>query len=309
VMTEQVPPPRRAGTLGPALRAVLVHDPAARPGGEQFDRMLAAAEHGAAGPLTPAGPAFPAPHTPADAFPAQHGGPQAPRYQQPYPAYQPSEPVTRPPAARGRVVAVVASYSVSAVVVIVAVVFLLNSFRGVEDPSKTGTGSHGTTGVTVPNVDGRPTTTAPGAAEDLLTPAGARKAVSALSGVMGGSKVSDFTLYADSASATAPAKGVKNGFDDFVYRDGTASRTRPDTVDADRAVLDLNTVNWDALPALWERANKELGVDRPTTRYVVVDTDIIDGTPSLKLYVSDDYGAGYLAADLAGNVTDLYPRG
>ncbi|HYQ69210.1 serine/threonine-protein kinase [Actinophytocola sp.] len=305
VMTEQVPPPRRAGALGPALSAVLVHDPAARPTGEQLDLMLAAAEHGALGPLTPAGPAFPAPHTPAGAFPAQHSGPQAPRYQQPYPAYQPSEPVTRPPTARGRVVAVVASYSVSAVVVIAAIVFLLNSFRGVDDPSKSNTGSHGT----VPNVGGRPSTTTRAPAEDLLTPAGARKVVDALKPVMGGSKVSDFTLYVDSASATAPAKGVKNGYDDFVYRDGAATRARPDTVDADRTVLDLDTVNWDALPALWARANKELGVDRPTSRYVVVDTDIIDGTPSMKLYVSDDYGAGYLAADLAGNVTDLYPRG
>jgi serine/threonine protein kinase len=318
VMTEQVPPPRRAGALGAALSAVLVHDPAARPTGEQLDRMLAAAEHGALGPATPAGPAFPAPHTPARPFPAAHSGPQGPQgpqgppsgpqYQQ-YPAYQPSEPVPRPAPARRRVAAMVAAYSVSAVVVVAAVAFLLNSFRAPDDPSNNNTGSHGTTGATVPNVNGDPSTNTPAAAEDLLTPAGARKVVSALSEVMGGSKVSDFTLYSDSATATAPAKAVKNGFDDFRYSNGTATRERPDTVDADRAVLDLDTVNWDALPALWERANKELGVDQPTMRYVIVDTDIIDGTPSLKLYVTDDYGAGYLAADLAGNVTDLYPRG
>jgi hypothetical protein len=125
---------------------------------------------------------------------------------------------------------------------------------------------------------------------------------------MGGSKVSDFTLYADSASATAPAKTVKNGFDDFEYRDGTATREGADIVDADRAVLDLNTVNWDALPGLWDRANKELGVAAPTLRYVIVDTDIIDGTPSLKLYLSDDYGAAYLMANLAGDVVELFPR-
>jgi hypothetical protein len=125
---------------------------------------------------------------------------------------------------------------------------------------------------------------------------------------MGTSKVSDFTLYTDSAKATAPAKSVKNGFDDFTYREGTATRDGPDTVDADRAVLDLNQVNWDALPALWQRAEKDLGVDKPTLRYVVVDTDIIDGTPSLKLYLSDDYGAAYLLANLAGEVMDLFPR-
>ncbi|HVK22902.1 MAG TPA: serine/threonine-protein kinase, partial [Actinokineospora sp.] len=58
VMTEPVPPPRRAGALGPALSAVLVADPNARPTGEVLDRMLAAAEHGTPMP-TPVGPPTP----------------------------------------------------------------------------------------------------------------------------------------------------------------------------------------------------------------------------------------------------------
>lgn len=286
VMTEPVPPPRRAGALGPALNAVLVHDPATRPTGEQLDRMLAAAEHGAAvplGPPTPAGPAFPTP---------------PPHYQQQYP---PSVPVSRPSATRQRTIAMIVSYSVSAVIVIAAVTFLLRSFGTTNNP---GAGPQSTGGVTVQNGD----STAAGS-DDLLSPAGARKVVSAMSEVMGGTQVSDFNIYQDHASATAPAKSVKNGFDDFSYDDGVATRDGPDTVDADRAVLDLNTVNWDALPALWQRAEKELGVDKPTMRYIVVDTDIIDGTPSLKLYLSDDYGGAYLLANLAGVVVELYPRG
>jgi hypothetical protein len=207
----------------------------------------------------------------------------------------------------------VLAYSVSAVVVVVAVVFLLSTMNQDDDPSKTRAGTGGTQVGTMPNVDAPadppadPPTTA-GTSEDLLTPAGARTAVGKLAEVMGGSKVSELTLYSDYASATAPAEAVKNGFDDFEYRDGTATREGPDTVDADRAVLDLNTVNWDALPALWDRANAELGVAKPTMRYVVVDTDIIDGTPSMKLYLSDDYGAAYLLANLNGEVVDLYPR-
>jgi hypothetical protein len=31
-------------------------------------------------------------------------------------------------------------------------------------------------------------------------------------------------------------------------------------------------------------SGKDLGVDKPTMRYLNVDTDIIDGTPALKLY-------------------------
>jgi hypothetical protein len=160
------------------------------------------------------------------------------------------------------------------------------------------------------NVPEVPTTTTTNAqkVENLLTPAGAREVVGALSKVMGGSKVSDLTIYPDFATATAPAKSVKNGFDDFTYRDGEATRDGPDTVDADRAMLDLNEVNWDALPALWKRADKDLGVAKPTSRYIIVDTDIIDGTAEFKLYLSDDYGGAYLLANLKGEVLDLYPR-
>jgi serine/threonine protein kinase len=309
VMTEPVPPARRAGALGPALSAVLIHDPAARPNGEQLDRMLAAAEHGPGvplGPPTPAGPAFPAP-------------PSDPRYyQKQYPGYQQSGPVSgpypTPSRGRKRTVGVAAAYAVSAVVVIAAVAFLLPHLMGTsDDKSGTGDGSRGTpittvsTGDTPANPTTTTTTTA-GTPEELYNPAGARKVVSALSEVMGGSQVSDLTLYSDYASATAPAKGVKNGFDNFEYRDGTATRDGPDTVDADRAVLDLNTVNWDALPGLWQRAETELGVDKPTLRYVIVDTDIIDGHPELKLYLSDDYGSAYLLANLAGDVVELFPR-
>jgi hypothetical protein len=326
VMTDPVPPPRRAGALGAALAAVLVHDPAARPTGEQLDRMLAAAEHGTPvplGPPTPAGPALPlGPPTPAGpAFPAPAGGPG---YRQQYPAYRQPDPLSLPysvpPAARRRTAGIIAAYTVSAVAVIAAVAFLITIMNTHVTPSGNRAGVTTTQLATVPNDDvpgdqsgstdagETPDTTAAGQPADLLTPAGARTVVTAMTEVMGGSKVSDLTIYEDNAMATAPAPAVENGFDDFSYRDGTATREGPDTVDADRAVLDLNTVNWDALPALWERANNELGVAKPTLRYVIVDTDIIDGTPSLKLYLNDDYGAAYLIANLAGEVVKLYPR-
>jgi len=299
VMTEPVPPPRRAGSLALALSAALVPDPAARPAGELFDRMLAAAEQGASGPVGPLGPPTPA----GPAFPAQ---PSGPRYQ--YPAYPtPPRPLAR---TRKRATAAAALISLTSVALVAAVALLLPQLLSEnDDPSTTGAGPRGTQISTVPNVDapGTTTTTA-GQPADLLTPAGARTVVNALSEVMGGSRVSDLTLYPDYASATAPAKAQKNGFDNFEYRDGIATKEGPDTVDADRAVLDLNTVNWDALPGLWQRAEKDLGVEKPTSRYVIVDTDIIDDTPELKLYLSDDYGGAYLLANLAGDVVELFPR-
>jgi hypothetical protein len=316
-MTEPVPPPRRAGALGPALSAALVHEPAARPGGEQLDRMFAAVEHGGSlpplGPPTPAGWAPPTP--PGPAFPALSGrSPSTPPSGGPLSGGQWNEQkYPQRGLARRRVAGVAAAYSVSAVIVVAAVAFLLTSILKANDepsgdagPRDTGTQVATIPNVTVPGTQQTSATTT--AQHDLLTPAGAREVVSALSEVMGGGKVSDLDIYEDHASATAPAAAVKNGFDTFEYRDGTATRRGPDTVDADRAVLDLGTVNWDALPALWERANNELGVEKPTSRYIVVDTDIIDGTPSLKLYLSDDYGGAYLSANLAGEVSELYPR-
>ncbi|GAA2980340.1 Serine/threonine protein kinase [Actinokineospora diospyrosa] len=346
VMTEPVPPPRRSGALGAALSAVLVPDPANRPTPEVLDRMLAAAEHGAPmplGPPTPAGPAFPAQPTPSTPFPAQptpstpfptQSGPgfsppsTGPWKQQQFPAYWPpgqSRPNQVP--TRKRTAAVVVSL-VAVALVITLTVLLTNYLSGGDDPSSTGSDSPGTE-VSTPSVTGGPsktggpatpptkatpatttakTTTAVAVPEDLLTPAGARQVATALSGVMGGTKVSDLTIYAKYAMATAPAATVKNGFDDFEYRNGTATRKGPDTVDADRAVVDLNKVNWDALPALWERADKDLGVAKPTMRYIIVDTGLIDHVPALKLYVTDEYGGAYLLANLDGKVLKLFAR-
>ncbi|MFC5286408.1 serine/threonine-protein kinase [Actinokineospora guangxiensis] len=342
VMTEQVPPPRRAGALGQALSAVLVSDPAARPTGEVLDRMLAAAEHGAPlGPPTPAGPAFQAYPTPPGQtppggqwYPNQHPAhQQSPSHPFPKPGFQqshshpvakpfyqpsPSHPVAKP----GRKQLGAVLFSLTAVALVVTVTLLLvNSFSAKDDPEDNRAGAGGTTTVSVPKV--KVTTTDPETREatttttattteappdTLLSPAGAREVVGELSKVMGGTKVSDLTIYPDFARATAPAKAVKNGFDDFQYRNGEAIREGPDTVDADRAVLDLDDVNWDALPSMWKRAEKDLGVPKPTMRYIIIDTDIIDGTAEFKLYLSDDYGGAYLLADLNGRVLKLYPR-
>ncbi|GAA3030623.1 Serine/threonine protein kinase [Actinokineospora globicatena] len=335
VMTEPVPPPRRAGALGPVLSAVLIPDPLARPTGDALDRMLGAAEHGAhvpLGPPTPAGPAFPV-------QPQQHHtGPrpqptaswQQPQHQPHYPAYQQANPISGPvkvPA--GKRTGVVVSAWVGAALVLVLTLVLVRVLTSSETPTDLGAGSSGPT--TTQGVDGPatstvnppktansptantptkapPKTTTAAATDDLHTPAGARKVVAALSEVMGTSKVSDLTIYPDYANATAPTTAVKNGFDNFQYRKGVATKSGADGVDADRAVIDLNKVNWDALPGLWERANKELGIEKPDLRYIIVDTSIIDGTPALKLYLTDEYGAGYLIANPDGKVIKLYPR-
>ncbi|MCX5230946.1 bifunctional serine/threonine-protein kinase/glutamate ABC transporter substrate-binding protein [Streptomyces sp. NBC_00233] len=80
VLGEEVPPPRRAGPLTRVLTSVLVRDPAARPDGEAFDRMLAAVEA----------------ESGADARPQPHARPQ------PQPQPQPQDQVPHAAVADGR---------------------------------------------------------------------------------------------------------------------------------------------------------------------------------------------------------------
>ncbi|MEU0990935.1 bifunctional serine/threonine-protein kinase/glutamate ABC transporter substrate-binding protein [Streptomyces sp. NPDC005953] len=75
VLSEDVPPPRRAGALTEALMAVLVRDPAGRPDAQTLDRLLEAAESASEGgsaptsyPLAP--PAAPPSDAPPDPLPA-----------------------------------------------------------------------------------------------------------------------------------------------------------------------------------------------------------------------------------------------
>ncbi|MGW4111223.1 protein kinase domain-containing protein [Actinosynnema sp. NPDC004786] len=324
VMTEPVPPPRRAGALAPALNAALRNDPAERPTGEVLDQLLAAAERAAApfpGPATPTGFPGPAGGSPGPATPGGFPVPEHPHRQSgptPTPTPAGGTPMGSPPGyaspyptplpgPRKRAGAVVVS--VLGVALVVAATLLVVHLTDGDDPANNGKGTS-TVPTTMPNIAlPDPTTTtevAPG--EDLLTPAGARKAVAALSEVMGGTKVSDLTLWSEFATAVAPTSAVAHGFDDFEYRSGKATRKGADGVDADRAVLDLNDANWDAVPALFEQANRELGVPQPTMRYLIVSTDIIDGTATMRAYLADDYGGAYLEANLKGEVQKTYPR-
>ena len=54
--------------------------------------------------------------------------------------------------------------------------------------------------------------------------------------------------------------------------------------------------------ALVREGEATLGVEQPTT-YVIFDRDIIDDTPHVMVYLTNDDGqSGYLVGDLDGNV-------
>lgn len=65
----------------------------------------------------------------------------------------------------------------------------------------------------------------------------------------------------------------------------------------------MAAVGWDALPALLETSARELGVQKPSSRYVVVDPWMMDQVPCMRTYLSDEYGrGGYVLAGTDGQV-------
>ncbi|MEV0279365.1 serine/threonine-protein kinase [Streptomyces sp. NPDC050610] len=146
---------------------------------------------------------------------------------------------------------------------------------------------------------------------DLLTPDGVRSVIHQLKPVMGGTRVTDFTMHKTRASAAAPAKSDKNLYDHFVYEKGKAARERAGgTLMPDTAMVDLEKFRWDALPALLRTADKDLGVAKPTSHFLDVDPayPFLNKQPVLKVYVSDAYGSAYLVAGLDGKVIEKNPR-
>ncbi|WP_188191739.1 serine/threonine-protein kinase [Nonomuraea sp. SYSU D8015] len=153
------------------------------------------------------------------------------------------------------------------------------------------------------------TDTESSAPENLLTPAGMKAMITKVKAAIGGSKVVGMTVYPTYASIEAPLENDKSLYDLYDYRDGAVTRSGEGR-EVDGPLADLDKYNWDALPALIKRADKDLGVPDPTTRYVIVDNDYAFASPGqvLLVYVSDDYGrGGYLVANLQGKVVKTYP--
>ncbi|WP_406252060.1 protein kinase [Streptomyces atratus] len=332
VLDEEIPPPRQAGPLTPVLDALLTRDTAARPGPEELDRMLASVSEPAPAP----GPGRAAPQ---DAVPPRQDPPTRqdaapPGYAQAGPTtVLPTAPVRRPPVTapprprpatlgtqeirrrvrRGRAVAFTTALAGTALTGVLVWSLMPDSDTGAAGsaPSASDRAPDRASGGPSPaeEKEGRQKATAP--AKNLLTPSAARSVIAELKPVMGGTRVTSFTLFDVHASAEAPVAKNKALYDVFTYRDGKATRERAGgTLMSGARSVDLEKFNWDALPGLIRRADKELGVAEPTTHYVDIDpaSPFDDYQPTLSVYVSDEYGGAYLRADINGKVLKKYPR-
>ncbi|WP_459112789.1 serine/threonine-protein kinase [Streptomyces sp. MS191] len=147
---------------------------------------------------------------------------------------------------------------------------------------------------------------------DLLTAEGIKNAVAKLKPVMGGTKVTRFVVYPEYVLAEALVEGSTKRYDSFSYRGGDVAVKEGSggTVMSGTVAVDLADFDWDAVPALMKRADKELGVKNPTSRYLVVNTPstIFKTGAGMSVYLSDDYGSGYLKADPKGKVIAAYPQ-
>lgn len=313
VLSEDVPAPLRAGPLTAVLTAVLVRDPLARPDAETLDRMLA--EVTADEPTPPPPHAFATtPSRPAEPSPA--AATTSYRLAPPPGAGPTVTPDGRPPH-RTRRAAAIAAAAAGTVLTGVLVWTLLppgdRDIGGGPDASTSRSQSSSARTST------RPTSPSAQATQDaketagLLTPAGIRRTVAKLKAVSGSTKVTRFVLYEEYAVAEAPVAGHPELYDRFSYRGGdVAVKDGPGgTVTGGTVPADLDDFDWDTVPALLRKAAKTLNVPSPTSRYLIVSpvSSVSDTGPTMSVYLSDDYGGGYIKANTHGEVIATYPRG
>ncbi|MEU0437732.1 serine/threonine-protein kinase [Streptomyces sp. NPDC006290] len=335
LLSEQLPPPVRAGVLTGFLNGALVKNPADRVDATTADRLLAeaveggstvaSAHAGADGatsyrlapppratpmPSAPVGSGAPAGFGPSTGFGPTGFGPPTP-----YPA-GPTRQTPTGPGNRAKSRIAIASSVVGTLMAGVLVWTLLP-----DGGDKDGGGAAGSAGATSSarttdpaRTASRPTPTPTPQADaktDLLTPAGIRAAVKEIKAAIGTDRACDLTVYPTYVSANIMVKGSDTKYDSYTYRPGQGVEKGiiSSAIIGGERPFSLDSFDWDVLPALLRRAKKDLNVQRPTMRYVLVrPADDTFGTPlGLAVYLADDYVTGYLDADLKGKVTRVMP--
>ncbi|MEU6682872.1 protein kinase [Streptomyces sp. NPDC046832] len=347
LLSEELPPPLRAGALTGFLNAVLVKDPARRVDAETADRMLAEVAEGrgaAPGALDGAGAATsyrlapPPVSTPAPSVPAGFGppvgfgppsgfgptgphdavprstGPSTPA-PTPYPV-GPTRP-TRPRPGSGTKSRITIASSVVATVLAGVLTWTLlpdgeqNDDAKAADPTASASTGAKNPASAPPRASRSASVPQADAKTDLLTPDGIRTAVKEIKAATGTDRASDLTVYPGYVSADIMVKGSDTKYDSYTYRPGEGVRKGiiSSALIGGERPFRLDDFDWDVLPPLLKRADKDLNVKRPTMRYVLVrPADDTFGTPlGLAVYLADEHVTGYLEADLKGKVTRVMP--
>ncbi|WP_254714908.1 serine/threonine-protein kinase [Actinomadura sp. NAK00032] len=293
IMTAQVPPPRNAGTLAPVLQALLVAEPTARPTADQLDHMLTQVAGQSPTHLSFA----PAPGPVPVAGPRTHPAQAAP-------------PPLRRRSRAGLIALLVAVPVVTVIVALIGTAFVV--LPGLLDEA----------GETGSLSEGRPNTSPtdalaesgsdPKEPKTLLTPAAVRDVIKKFAAASGSREFAELTVYPGHADADAPVAGRRGAFDNYTYEKGADAAVRRRAsiaITTGDAKVNPATFNWEALPALMRRAERTLKVPKPTNRYVIVKAawTFNGDQPTMMIYLTDDYGGGYLAVNRKGKVIKTVP--
>lgn len=320
VMTAPIPPAQRGGALAPVLQALLTREPGARPSAEQLDAMLAQAA-GDTPTSMPTPPPFPAPPPGTmPPFPAP-GSKTDPGFSTPGMRTDSGHPAfTHPGMARPRgskvPAAVITIFSLGVVATLIATVVIVVP-RFLDAVARR-----------TPDIPGTQTSqdaAGPGVKDDggkddggkrepevktLLTPATIRSLIKKFQAASQSTRFAELTVHETHASADAPVKERPGKFDNYTYQKGAdaAVRGRPSIAITEDAVVNFSAFNWEALPQLMARAEKSLNVKNPTSRYIIAKASwTFNGDrPTWLLYLSDDYGSGYMAMNAKGGVISTY---
>ncbi|GAA1589306.1 hypothetical protein GCM10009678_84540 [Actinomadura kijaniata] len=311
VMTAPIPPARRADALAPVLRALLVREPAARPPAAQLDAMLASVAGGTptSVPLPPP-PSFPAPGAPSGPRPVPVPGHGTGPGFAPNPTHPAQE---RPRRSRmpGVAITILALGLVATLVTTVAVVLPRVLDAAARRTPSDAADTNDRPGLRVTGDSDR--TDGKGVPESgtLLEPATIRGIIKRFQEASGSKRFAQMTVHQTHASADAPAVGRPDRFDNYTYQKGAeaAVRSRPSIAITENAKVDFSAFNWEALPQLMKRAEQTLNVKKPTSRYIIAKASwtFAGDKPVMMLYLSDEYGGGYLATNTQGKVINTQP--
>ncbi|MFJ3906489.1 serine/threonine-protein kinase [Streptomyces sp. NPDC090025] len=147
----------------------------------------------------------------------------------------------------------------------------------------------------------------------LLTPANVRTVIKAFGDAAGGGgTMKELTVYEEYAIAEIPTRPGAKTYDRYQYRDGAVSKMGPGGTigdDADEQTFDAKAMAWDSLPTLIQRGERDLKVESPTMRYLIVGRwTFNEDRPTVRFYLTNEYHAtGYLAADQKGKVVHSNP--
>ncbi len=300
VMTAQIPPPRQAGPLAEAIGALLQPRPETRPTPDQLDHMLARAE------TQPTVASHAAP------FPGHHHGPPPVPFPgaAPPPTF-PSAAAPPPPRRRGFPALLLAPVAIAAVGALIFVVansslnpFSTDTVRDPYDAYQTAPG-YLPTPSQQNSVKASPQNVQQG---KLLTPAGINQVIGAFEKATGTDRFAGFTVYEEYAYAEVPVPGRSKAVDRYLYKNGQVSKMGGGTSSGGGLTVSLRAFNWSAVPGLLRTADKKLNVPKPTNRYLIVAPGwtFANGKAVMLIYLTDDYGSGYLVADTKGKVLKFY---